>query len=746
VQAAVDTHDQSPRAGNNVQVRGDDRRMPPLPTAFARRSADGERALFDGYDVDFGVDDTYRAEVHDVPSGRSWAAAQRGERHVAFYRADRPRAFATLPVAGARTIAFAPAGDRAAVRPLSWLPISRTVAEPGASGAPRVATSERLSQRYAAASMPRLLGCLAVLAAACGASPPAKPSAPPAAAPTGASASTDALWRLAPALADQAVVVSGDGLEAVITTLGLARASSADLAAQLDSALAGLPLPLWDRAAIARAGIDPRGGLAAFSREGSDTLWIVGVSDEAAFRAAIGTRLGVHCRNLDGFMACADYLPLLLGARRGGATLAATAAAMPPELRGNVEIVYAPEGIDIARGALRVSRGVVEGRFFLTEAGGLFTATERSPLLASLERAGVGGAMSIDLRSSFAPGGFMHEVVGDLAGALRGDALMTAAAGEPARGVLRAPVVDRAKAKELLARCAMLSLVSSTFSATPRDGGCDVTVGIPGSARMTTHLRMVGDELRADVGPATPAVTSPPPARLVALLAEPWALAAWGRFDMATDSPLRQVLASQLLGATHALLVHLDELGAAQRSTADGTDLWFTVGTLWRNDDAVLAELQPLLARAAWKPLAADLRAIAARFPTSPLAEDLRAGYAPGLPAAAAVGMVAGFWVPKFQRLQAMLAEEHPAPKGQARRVVHRLTFQAFPRWAAQNSGKGCPSSLAELSAFAAGAATADPWGKPYELICVAGDPEVGVYSRGPDGAVDTDDDVNSWD
>jgi hypothetical protein len=593
--------------------------------------------------------------------------------------------------------------------------------------------------------MTRLLGCFAVLAVACGPSPPATPSARPTPS-TAASASTDALWRLAPALADQAVVVSGDGLEAAITTLGLARASSTDLAAQIDSALAGLPLPLWDRAAIAKAGIDPRRGLAAFSREGSDTLWIVAVSDEAAFRAAIGARLGLHCRNVDGYMACADYLPLVLGAGRGGASLAATAAAMPPALRGNVEIVYAPEGFDIVRGALRVSRGVVEGRFFLTEAGGLFTATERSPLLASLEGAGVGGAMAIDLRSSFAPGGFMHQVAGDLAGALRGDALMTAGAGEPARGVLRAPVVDRARASELLARCAMLSLVSSTFSAAPRDGGCDVTVGLPGSARVGAHLRLVGNELRADVGPATPATTNPPPARLTALLAEPWALAAWGRFDMATDNPLRQVLASELLGATHSLLVHLDELGAAQRSTADGTDLWFTIGTLWRNDDAVLAELRPLLARAAWKPLAADLRFLAARFPSSPVAEDLRNGYAPGVPAAAAAGMVAGFWVPKFQRLQAMLVEEHPAPKGQARRVVHRLAFQAFPRWAAQNPVKACPSSLAELSAFAAGISTVDPWGKPYGLICDPDTREVGVYSPGPDGTVDTADDVNSWD
>ncbi len=103
-----------------------------------------------------------------------------------------------------------------------------------------------------------------------------------------------------------------------------------------------------------------------------------------------------------------------------------------------------------------------------------------------------------------------------------------------------------------------------------------------------------------------------------------------------------------------ALLAHLDELGIAVRGTGTATEVWFRIGTAWRNPDAVLADLEPVLARVGRDDkVPADLRALAAKYPDSPLAEDVRVGYQAGLPVAFAFGGVAGATVPAFMRFMA---------------------------------------------------------------------------------------------
>jgi hypothetical protein len=80
-----------------------------------------------------------------------------------------------------------------------------------------------------------------------------------------------------------------------------------------------------------------------------------------------------------------------------------------------------------------------------------------------------------------------------------------------------------------------------------------------------------------------------------------------------------------------------------------------------------------------------------------------------------------------------------------------RTLLAAFMAWAEHHAGAPCPTA-AELigGGDASGGARRthlDPWGHAYELTCTdqPADQIVGVRSPGPDGALETDDDLVSW-
>ena len=76
-------------------------------------------------------------------------------------------------------------------------------------------------------------------------------------------------------------------------------------------------------------------------------------------------------------------------------------------------------------------------------------------------------------------------------------------------------------------------------------------------------------------------------------------------------------------------------------------------------------------------------------------------------------------------------------------KIRHDLT-----KWAKENPG--CPASLEEAVTIPATGYT-DPWGQPYVLRCTREglDPDLkavlGVFSIGPDGVEDTEDDLKTW-
>ncbi|HUJ59104.1 MAG TPA: type II secretion system protein GspG [Kofleriaceae bacterium] len=78
----------------------------------------------------------------------------------------------------------------------------------------------------------------------------------------------------------------------------------------------------------------------------------------------------------------------------------------------------------------------------------------------------------------------------------------------------------------------------------------------------------------------------------------------------------------------------------------------------------------------------------------------------------------------------------------QARMTVSKYAFEAYPEWATQHPDKKCPDRLDELDEYLDGKGKLDPWGHPYEMKCI--DKGIEVISRGPDGEIDTPDDIRS--
>jgi len=110
----------------------------------------------------------------------------------------------------------------------------------------------------------------------------------------------------------------------------------------------------------------------------------------------------------------------------------------------------------------------------------------------------------------------------------------------------------------------------------------------------------------------------------------------------------------------------------------------------------------------------------------------------------AIITLVLGFLV--GPRLMAMFGQ---SKEKLGRLMVNRLAEESFAQWQLDNSGKDCPTDIAELAKYSNDKAGKDPWGHQMVLLCGDSLPEgvrgIGVLSMGPDGKLDTQDDIKSW-
>ncbi len=86
-----------------------------------------------------------------------------------------------------------------------------------------------------------------------------------------------------------------------------------------------------------------------------------------------------------------------------------------------------------------------------------------------------------------------------------------------------------------------------------------------------------------------------------------------------------------------------------------------------------------------------------------------------------------------------------------ARMFINQFAHEAYPRWMAANPSKACPAQMDELLKYMTKQDIKDPWGGELIMFCGQNLPQgvkggFGVASKGPDGKMNTEDDIKSWD
>lgn len=78
------------------------------------------------------------------------------------------------------------------------------------------------------------------------------------------------------------------------------------------------------------------------------------------------------------------------------------------------------------------------------------------------------------------------------------------------------------------------------------------------------------------------------------------------------------------------------------------------------------------------------------------------------------------------------------------------IAFDAYAQWSLANLPEACPESLSDLEKYRNSKSTKDEWGNELIMLCDATastqSPFFIVISKGPDGRLDTDDDIRSSD
>jgi hypothetical protein len=266
------------------------------------------------------------------------------------------------------------------------------------------------------------------------------------------------------------------------------------------------------------------------------------------------------------------------------------------------------------------------------------------------------------------PGG---STLAELLGSLDGDIVAYTLSGLPRYGTVQIGLEKDAPWVQLVAACGEITRhlpagitarkkgPKCSFSASPAALGAGFLTASLGPL-LAADLGVIPGALVVELGDATP--TARPDRELPAfprqILDRGHFLAAWGygspfEAAKAVDPTAVSTLPSDPeAGALLFWLFHLNELGFSFRVEDDGVHVALRTRTLWSNPDELVSEIEKALDDlAAGQPQAlARASALRARYPDSPLARDEEAGYHGLFVPAAAVGLVAGFMVPSFEK------------------------------------------------------------------------------------------------
>lgn len=539
-------------------------------------------------------------------------------------------------------------------------------------------------------------------------------SAPPAG--RGAAPRTAPLWTLAPPRLEFGIVARPGalrsvqrGIEIVLSSLEReprTRAIAAGLRAQLRHGA----VDFLDPGSLARVGIDIDHPMAAFATQGDGLLVVLPVKDRGAFvTAAGGTRRGAvdwfddgYCRVVGAHYLCADRLGAL---NRAATRLAHAPAHAPPawsrELAGDDLQIYASAsalkssgqplgGIQLrgARAGLRFEPDAVSlhlripasfpptllppvnavsplGRELAREAPSGFVLLQAGRMRDALHRA-TRGATPL-------PGG---PSLSDLIDAWTGDLALYAPPADARVLVAVARLANRAPFQRLLGACAAgAGGAVPGLRITARGDHCLMTMDTAALAKgalilgrqiatiasleVWTTPRALRAELRGHRQPpprirrpSAPATPAPLPRFAAALLARPWALAAWGRGSLlwvplveygiiGPGKVIPRAGAQVITGCW--LLLHLTRLGLGVQVDPRGFEIVARVGTLWHGPASLVEAFDKRLSALLAGDAGAfdDIDSILARTPDAQVASDLRVG-ASGLTLAIATAALIG--------------------------------------------------------------------------------------------------------
>ena len=80
--------------------------------------------------------------------------------------------------------------------------------------------------------------------------------------------------------------------------------------------------------------------------------------------------------------------------------------------------------------------------------------------------------------------------------------------------------------------------------------------------------------------------------------------------------------------------------------------------------------------------------------------------------------------------------------------AVRQYASSAYPQWTT-TTRKACPDKITDLNEYVNDPTAKDPWDNEYQMLCgdqlPAGAKGIGVFSMGPDGKPNTEDDIRSW-
>ena len=532
------------------------------------------------------------------------------------------------------------------------------------------------------------------------------PAGPPAQAGSGR-----AIWDLAPSGLQVGLVVA-DGVgpslhrALVIVHRALERyAATRPLAQELRARLTYRGIDLLDGEKLALAGIDIRRGAGFFLTDGGPVV-VLPVSDRSRLVAAMGGKQEAGLDRLDDDMVCRELFGRYVCAKQAAqlaalarSTPASPVAGWPEEMRGDIELHVSPAALagtpltDVVTGSqgIRASVGIEPGGATLRAhvtgqpAGPVAVSRIAKPsrLLAGLADRPLNGLFVLHasaLWQAFSPmvlsGAPPQKLPGgstlaELLASLDGDIVAYTLSGLPRFGTIQiglakdAPWVQLVGACEEIARHLPAGITARkkgptcSFSASPAAVGAGFVTASLGPL-LSADLGVRPGALVVELGDATP--TARPDGQLPAFprqfLERGHVVAAWGHgspFEAAKamDPAAIGTLPSEPEAAALLFwLFHLNELGISLRVEDDGVHFALRTRTLWSNPDELVAELEKALDDlAAGQPQAlARASALRARYPDSPLAGDEEAGYHGLFVPAAAVGLLAGFMYPSFEK------------------------------------------------------------------------------------------------